>query len=710
MSADATVKFGADMRELMRGIAQGQSGISGFKSGALSAFGDIGAGITGLGTLASGISGVFSSVAGSVAGLGSFVAESLIAPAASMEQLEVAFGVLLKSTDEAKEHLAALVNYSASTPFALDDIAQASKTLLAFGFTGDDAVDIVSKLGDVAAMTGGSLSDMANILGKVKATGGMDAEVANMLSERAIDVRGELAKLYDLTGEEVVKQMSEKAFGLADLLKVLKKVTGEGGTFEKGAARAAETTLGVWSTFLDNLKLAGADLGASMSESVKPILNEFIGFIQEMKPTLTSLGQVLGDYFTDIGKWLMGLVGDFVENRFTWQARLEVGLETLADVVQQLAAAVRVVTSYVGNSGGNLGKQLAYDGASLMDTKAAQIVMSAVPAGGLIASMMPWQKMADAAAYASAGQERKEKVTKGEDVGGEWLPWQLRKDPWSPKVSARERELMLAEQAKKKPAPKDEEVPSLQADSDAPKVELLDYHAKKITETQEEIAKQQALLSEAQKKGEWELLSLTEKRAQMMREMVRVGASGGMYEDHVKELEGKLENAGSKLEAQQLAAVIKEAKELEAVTVKAREASVMRGAELAALEAEAKGYDKKAEAIKKSIALLNREKELMAQGVSQAKAQSLALRELKAQEAISIKQAEQSAIMSRLEKQQMVNAPTVRIGGLGGRVMAGGSSELSELQAQTTSLKTIERYARQIDGKVGKSSTTAVMV
>ncbi len=686
--ADATVKFGADMRELMRGIAQGQSGIAGFKRGALAAFGDIGAGITGLGTIASGIGGVFSSIAGSVASLGTFVAENLIAPAASMEQLEVAFGVLLKSTDAAKEHLAALVEYSASTPFALEDIAKASKTLLAFGFSGDEVIKVLSQMGDVAALTGGSLGEMAQIVGKVAATGGMDTEVANQLAERAINVRGELAKMYNLSAEQVTKGLSEKAFGLADLLKVIERVTGNGGAFEAGAAKAAETTMGVWSTFLDNLKLAGADLGASMSEAVKPILNKFIGFIQEMKPTLVSLGQVLGGYFTDVGNWLMGLVGDFVENRHEWQAKLEVGLEMLADVVGDLVAAAEVFVSYVGS--GNGMKQLRYD----------------------LLSSIGLEGVAKQAAYLDAADERWERIKNGEDTDDVWVPHQLRASgaKWEEKTSRRAEELKQEEELKARARITNPDAPTMQAEEvPAEKIVLLDYNAKKVTEAQEEIAKQQQIISNAQKESEWELLSITEKRKSMMSEMARLGASGDTYEERLDSLNDVLAGAKTKQEAISLGAAIKEAKELEATMKKAREASVMRSAELAALEAEAAGYDEKAKAIQKSIALVQREKELMAQGVSQAKAQALAIRELRAQEALNIKQMEKSMIMSRSDKQSLVNAPTVRIGGLGGRVMAGSSSELTELQAQTTSLKDILRYAKEIEKKVGTGTSLAVM-
>ena len=59
-----------------------------------------------------------------------------------------------------------LTDFTAKTPFQLEDVGAAAKMLLSFGVAGDDIIDRLQVLGDIAAGANVPLQDMAAIYGK----------------------------------------------------------------------------------------------------------------------------------------------------------------------------------------------------------------------------------------------------------------------------------------------------------------------------------------------------------------------------------------------------------------------------------------------------------------------------------------------------------------------------------------------------------------
>ena len=116
--ASLQVVIGANTKGLQREIANVQKTIRQKLGGnAIEISQDMIAGVAGLGA--------------ALAGLGAISVRS----AAQMEQTEKAFTTLLKSADLAKDFLAELERFAAATPFELPGLLNASKRLLAFGFS-----------------------------------------------------------------------------------------------------------------------------------------------------------------------------------------------------------------------------------------------------------------------------------------------------------------------------------------------------------------------------------------------------------------------------------------------------------------------------------------------------------------------------------------------------------------------------------------------
>ena len=247
-----------------------------------------------------------------------------ISVAASLEQTEAQFTSLLGSTELAQQKMEELQDFSASTPFQFDGLADSAKTLLAFGTANDQIIPSLRVLGDVAAATGNDVNELANIYGKVKARGALMTESLDQFNERGIPVGRALQEMFGKTGEEIRQMASAGEISFADLQTAMQGMTQEGGVAFEGMANQAGTLTGVWSTFKDNVTVLMGDIGEALIEgfNITDIVADFTGFVQSFRsdwmPSIVAALQWAGD---NLFKPIVGFVksaseviGDLVRN------------------------------------------------------------------------------------------------------------------------------------------------------------------------------------------------------------------------------------------------------------------------------------------------------------------------------------------------------------------------------------------------------------
>lgn len=204
-------------------------------------------------------------VATGIAGIGKAAIES----AAKMETLETSFKALTGSAALASQTMRDLTEFTAKTPFQLEQVAGASRQLLAAGVSTRELQDELRVLGDLAAVTNVPLTDMAQIYSKAMNKGKLQAEELNQLSERGIPIMKELSDMYGVTKQEIFDMASKGKIGFEDLQRAMKNMTSEGGIANNAMKALSETSAGLYSTFKDNLNLTLAKLG----DKILPTLN-----------------------------------------------------------------------------------------------------------------------------------------------------------------------------------------------------------------------------------------------------------------------------------------------------------------------------------------------------------------------------------------------------------------------------------------------------
>lgn len=179
-----------------------------------------------------------------------------------MEDYTTNFKVMLGSMEAATAKVDELKTMAAKTPFAMEDLADATQTLLAFGVQSEKTTSVMTRLGDISLGNAQRMSSLSNAYGKAAAQGKLTGEVVQMMVDAGFNP---LLQISEATGESMEKlqeRMSAGAVSVDELDFALQRATSEGGQFYRGMEEASKTLSGQLSTLEDNWN---AFLGEAMS-------------------------------------------------------------------------------------------------------------------------------------------------------------------------------------------------------------------------------------------------------------------------------------------------------------------------------------------------------------------------------------------------------------------------------------------------------------
>lgn len=240
MALDAgsvVAKFKADISEMKSGISQVKTQVSGMKS----SFANAGKEMASAGRMiATGL--VVAGVAVGALGLKG------VKTAGQLETAQKAFEGLFGSAEEAEKTINRIKKESASTPFELVGLTEATKQLSSVTKTGDEAIDILLSVGKAVTASGGSQEELDRVVFNLKQIKGMGELSAIDLKElrRAIPI---FDKLVEATGTTV-----EQIQNSADPAKALFDVFTEGAKKMPAVGNAFEIQAGTFNQLMSNMK------------------------------------------------------------------------------------------------------------------------------------------------------------------------------------------------------------------------------------------------------------------------------------------------------------------------------------------------------------------------------------------------------------------------------------------------------------------------
>ena len=229
-------------------------------------------------------------------GMGSLL-QSIVQTRGQFQQLEIAFGTMLKSESKAKQLMDELVVTAAKTPFDLQGIASSAKEMMAYGSSVDTVVDELTMLGNVASGIGAPLGEIAYLYGTLRTQGRAYAMDIRQFAGRGIPIYEELAKIMRVNKDEVAGLVSEGKVGFAEIEQVFKNLTSSTGMYynlmEKQSASLTGqiSNLGdAWDSALNKIGTDNQDLFSGVISGATYLVEHFEDVVRIVKAVTVAYG------------------------------------------------------------------------------------------------------------------------------------------------------------------------------------------------------------------------------------------------------------------------------------------------------------------------------------------------------------------------------------------------------------------------------------
>lgn len=187
-------------------------------------------------------------------------AAGVVKSAANFEQTRIGLENMLGSADKARKLLSQISDFAAKTPFEFPELAQATRQLVAFGFSADDAYKTMKQLGDVSAAVGAPINELAYLMGTLKTQGRAFTIDIRQFAQRGIPIYEYLGRVLKVNGEELTKMIEQGKVGFPQVQKAFELMTAQGEKFHGTMAKQSKSLSGLFSTLKDVLGQAGRAL------------------------------------------------------------------------------------------------------------------------------------------------------------------------------------------------------------------------------------------------------------------------------------------------------------------------------------------------------------------------------------------------------------------------------------------------------------------
>jgi tape measure domain-containing protein len=261
--------------------------------------------------------------------------------AANFERLQTTLNTLTGSAEEGAAAFEKLVQFSAKTPFQLDELVKVNNTLMGFGLSTNEAFNSLSMLGDIAGIVGGDLQSIGIAFGQAAAEGRVMTRDLRQFINNGVPILDILAESMGVARGEIMDMASEGKITFDILNRAFRDATGEGGKFAGGMNTLSQTLNGLFSTLKDNVNIALAELGEviadvlNLKEGIPALSNRIRSIVDNFKrlspqtqeaiikfgifsallpPLLILLGSLIGALSTTVGGYLALSAAIFAAN------------------------------------------------------------------------------------------------------------------------------------------------------------------------------------------------------------------------------------------------------------------------------------------------------------------------------------------------------------------------------------------------------------
>ena len=248
--------------------------------------------------------------------------QQVVSVRGEFQKTEIAFSTMLKSQSKAKDLMAQMVDLAATTPFSLQDVSNGAKQLLAFQIPANEVVDVLTRMGNIAAGLGVPLSRINLVYGQVKAKGKLAGDDLRQFTEAGIPMLAELAKKFGTTTAEISKMVTEGKIGFKDVQDVLFSMTNEGGMFFNLMEKQSKSLSGQ----VSNLGDSWDQMLNKIGEGNEGILSDGISAMNYLVENYEEVIEVVGVMIATYGVYRAALIATAAWQQLSTTATLQQAL------------------------------------------------------------------------------------------------------------------------------------------------------------------------------------------------------------------------------------------------------------------------------------------------------------------------------------------------------------------------------------------------
>jgi len=275
----------------------------------------------------------------SLAGVGTALTASLSVPfamaakvavktSAEFEKARISFGVFVGDAKKGVKVFDDIVQTASKTPLNVGSLKDAASILLATGSaTADNLIPSLRMLGDVARADSTLLQRIALNFSQVATQAKLTGRELRDFAVMGVPIKQVLAKNLGVATTQIDEMSRKGQIGFEEVKKAFKTMTSEGGKFHNLMEKLSKTLIGRWTTAVDNIRIALAQLGDLFREDFKVILvwvidmaKRFQGLDSQIKKIIVigaaiaaAIGPILlamaglGAVFAGLGAFIAGL-------------------------------------------------------------------------------------------------------------------------------------------------------------------------------------------------------------------------------------------------------------------------------------------------------------------------------------------------------------------------------------------------------------------
>ncbi|MCQ2743527.1 MAG: tape measure protein, partial [bacterium] len=228
----------------------------------------------------------------------------------TMEQFQTSFTTMLGSADKAVDFTEKLRQMAAKTPFGMNDLAQASQTLLGYGIAEKEVLPYLKQLGDISQGNKDKLQGLTLAFSQAMSTGKLMGQDLLQMINQGFNPLKNIAERTGKSIGQLKEEMSKGAISAEMVAQAFEDATSEGGLFYNAMEKQSQTFNGQISTLKDNWSAFIGEMTSGIQELLKntalPAINEQLKAFKEafeedgFRGIIRKFG-VFGDYLDFCG-------------------------------------------------------------------------------------------------------------------------------------------------------------------------------------------------------------------------------------------------------------------------------------------------------------------------------------------------------------------------------------------------------------------------